>query len=140
MARNTLTQDNPTLAQVVNALRESVDDGSMLPTSQSLVLAAAKARNVPIKDGRVLDYQRRAGDLYFGVRALIERGGVRVGQRWASKAKRDINRTPPRNQRREVVMVDAGWAFLTSDRVSGAYGVRIKHGAVDRHRLVEDVA
>lgn len=138
MAKLTLHQDNPTLPQVIEALRESMADGSMLPASRSLVLAVAKARNVPIKDGRVLNYQTYAGALYFGVRALIERGGVRIGQRWASKDKRDVNRN--HNQRREVEALRDGYAFLTSDSVSGAWGVRIKRGGVDRHRLVEDVA
>ena len=139
MAKNTLTQDNPTIPQVVNALRASMGDGSMDPTSRSLVLAAAKERHVPIKDGRILNYQRHVAELYFGVRALIERGGVRVGQRWASKDKRDVRRDY--NQRREVVQVREGYAFLTSDvERDGYFGVRIKNGAVDRHRLVEDVA
>lgn len=140
MAKNTLTQNNPTIPQVVRALRESMADGSMEPTSRSLVIAACKARGVPIKDGRIVRYQRNMGDVYFGVRKLIERGGVRVGQRWASRDKRDIQRG--HNQRREVTAVRDGYAFLASDSPAfeGSFGVAMKNGAVDRHRLVEDVA
>lgn len=140
MARNTLTQDNPTIPQVVQALRESMQDGSMDPTSRSLVVAACKQRGVPIKDGRILWGADRfyAATIYFAVRALIERGGVRVGQRWASKDKRDVERR--HNQARQVEAIRDGYAFLTSESVPGAFGVRIKHGAVTRHRLVEDVA
>lgn len=140
VAKNTLTQDNPTIPQVVRALRESMADGSMEPTSRSLVIAACKERGVPIKDGRIVRYQRNMGDVYFGVRKLIERGGVRVGQRWASRDKRDIQRG--HNQRREVTSIMFEKAFLDSDSPAfdGSFGVAIKNGAVDRHRLVEDVA
>ena len=141
MAKHTLTQENPTIPQVVRALRESMTDGSMMPASRSLVLASCKRQGIPLKDGRVLNYQQHAGTLYFAVRNMIERGGVRIGQRWASRDKRDVNRNPPYNQRREVVRVEADYAYLTSEGDAHGYpGVRIKNGAVDRHRLVEDVA
>lgn len=64
---------------------------------------------------------------------------VKVGQVWASNDRRDIERNE--RQRRHVTSVSDDRAFLQTEgsRYKGSFGVKIKDGKVDRHRLVEDV-
>lgn len=64
--------------------------------------------------------------------------GVQVGQVWASNDSRDV--AADHNQFREVVAVEHGYAFLTSQSAKrkGAYGVRVNSRGIERHRLVRD--
>src|SRR6185436_19506311 len=109
-------------------------------------LKAARLRGVPVRDSRIP--RARVADIYFGFREILDAGGVKVGQIWASTDHRDIRLGV--RQHREVTGVvyppdtrasnaPHGIAYLHTEgsRFTGSFGVRIaKNGKIERHRLV----